>query len=486
MDRRSFLRGTALAVGSMALGGCAPAAPATTGAARPSSAVATGSGPPSGAPSGSDPGSVIVVGAGPAGLGAARQLQEDGFAVTVLEARDRIGGRTWTNDDLGVPVDLGASWIHGIEGNPMADLARAAGVKLVVTRDSAYWTFDRDGRVLEDAEDERLYTHFQGLIDAALRLTGDDQPPPSVATAFALARSSGEPGLAPPDGIDPGLVGRYLDWIVATEIGLDWAADNDELSILAQTDGDDYRGAWAQLAGGYRAVLAPVAARLDVRLGERVLGVDVTDRVTITTATRTYDADRAILTLPLGVLKAGDVAFDPPLPRSILDAIDRLGMGDFFKVALRFPSMALPGDIDWFGRLGEATFLEWVNLTPVTGAPTLVGFAGGSVARRLETLPKDAVVARALAAARAAIGRDLPAPTRAVVTGWAADPFARGSYSFLAVGSTPADRDALGEPIGDRLFIAGEATDRQYPATVHGAWTSGVSAARQLAVLAGR
>lgn len=486
MDRRTFLRGAAWTVGSLALGGCAPAASTTAGPTRPAASRGPATGVPSGAPSASAPGSVIVVGAGPAGLGAARQLQADGFAVTVLEARDRIGGRTWTNDDLGVPVDLGASWIHGIDGNPMADLARAAGVDMVLTRDSAYWTFDRDGRPLDDADDERLYAHFQTLLDAALRLTGGEQPPPSVARAFARARASGDRRVAPPDGIAPALVERYLDWILATEIGLDWAADNDELSILAQTDGDDYRGAWAQLVGGYRAVLAPVAAGLDIRLGERVVAVEAADRVTVQTTTGSHSADRAILTLPLGVLKAGDVAFDPPLPTSTQGAIDRLGMGDFLKVVMRFPSMDLPGDIDWFGRLGEATFLEWVNLTPVSAAPTLVGFAGGSVARHLEALPKDAVVATALAAARAALGADLPAPTGAVVTGWASDPFARGSYSFLAVGATPDDRDALAEPIGDRLFMAGEATDRRYPATVHGAWASGVSAARQLAVLAGR
>jgi monoamine oxidase len=405
--------------------------------------------------------------------------------VTVLEARDRIGGRASTNDSLGVPVDLGASWIHGIDGNPMTELARAAGVELVLTRDSAYATFDADGRRLNANEDDLLYSHYQAILGKAVRST-DDPSRESVAAAFARTLAAGGQDAVPPHGLDARLVKRYLAWILATEVGLDWAADLDQLSVGAQNDGDDYTGAWAQLVGGYRAVLAPVAATLDVRLGERVVAVEVGDRVTVRTDASSHVADRVILTLPLGVLKSGDVRFSPALPAATQGAIDRLGMGDFFKVAMRFPTMDLPASIDWFGRLGETAFLEWVNLTPVTGVPTLVGFAGGSVARRLETMPRDAAVLEALASARAAIGADLPGPTAAVVTGWASDPFARGSYSFLAVGSSAADREALSEPVGDRLFIAGEAVDRRYPATVHGAWASGMAAARQLAVLAGR
>ena len=485
MDRRTFLRGAALTVGSAVLAGCSPAA-------RPS---AVSPGPPSPAsprPSGSTPlasaarsRSVIVVGAGPAGLAAARQLTVDGFAVTVLEARDRIGGRAWTSDALGVPVDLGASWIHGIDGNPMTDLARAAGVELVLTRDSAYATFDVDGRRLNANEDDLLYSHYQAILDKAVGSSSDPSRE-SVAAAFARTLAAGGQDTVPPRGLDPSLVERYLTWILATEVGLDWAADLAELSVGAQNDGDDYTGAWAQLVGGYRAILAPVASTLDVRLGERVEAVEVGDGVTVRTDISSHTADRAILTLPLGVLKSGDVRFSPALPTATQVAIDRLGMGDFFKVAMRFPAMDLAASVDWFGRLGETAFLEWVNLTPVTGVPTLVGFAGGSVARRMETLSQDEVVSEALASARAAIGHDLPAPTATVVTGWASDPFARGSYSFLAVGSGAADREALSEPIGDRLFIAGEAVDRRYPATVHGAWASGIAAARQLAVLAGR
>lgn len=340
MDRRTFLRGAALTVGSAVLAGCSPAARPSAASPGPPSPASPSSSGPTALASSARSRSVIVVGAGPAGLAAARQPTVDGFAVTVLEARDRIGGRAWTSDALGVPVDLGASWIHGIDGNPMTDLARAAGVELVLTRDSAYATFDVDGRRLKANEDDLLYNHYQAILDKAVGSSRDPSRE-SVAAAFARTLAAGSKDTVPPRGLDPSLVERYLTWIFATEVGLDWAADLDELSVGAQNDGDDYTGAWAQLVGGYRAVLAPVASTLDVRLGERVEAVEVGDGVTVRTDLSSHTADRAILTLPLGVLKSGDVRFSPALPDATQGAIDRLGMGDFFKVAMRFPAMDL-------------------------------------------------------------------------------------------------------------------------------------------------
>jgi monoamine oxidase len=184
--------------------------------------------------------------------------------------------------------------------------------------------------------------------------------------------------------------------------------------------------------------------------------------------------------VPLGVLKAGDIAFTPDLPSAIRTAVDRLGMGRFLKAVMRFPDRVWPGGMDWLGRIGEPTFPEFVDLRAVTGESILVGFATGADAERLEELADDGVVGEALAALRAAIGATVPAPTHALVTRWGQDPFARGSYSFMAVGATPDDRDALAEPLSPHVILAGEAVSRRHPSTVRGAWESGEAAVDRL------
>lgn len=424
-------------------------------------------------------GTALVVGAGAAGLAAARRLAEAGLTVTVLEARDRIGGRAWTSDELGPSIDLGASWIHGTEGNPLVPLARGAGVRFTPTSFDRFGSYDEDGRLLAWREEEPLWTRFQALDAAAGRAAASGPADLSLADAFEAAGAAVGP---PPGGVDAALLERYVRWAAKLEYGADRAADLTELSARTITDGEALPGLWVMLEGGYRAVLEPVGAALDVRLGQRVEVVDVTgEGVVLTTeAGQTHGADRAVVTVPLGVLKAGDVSFSPSLPERVATAIDRLGMGSFLKVGFRFAERDWPGGIDWLGRIGERTFLEWVDLEPVARQSIVVGFATGSEARRLEALDDDAIVAEALVAYRAVVRDSTQQPVAAVVTRWGRDPLTRGSYSFLAIGSSADDRAALAEPLGPRLILAGEATSVRFPSTVHGAWQSGIDAAERL------
>ena len=460
MDRRTFLRGLALAAGSGLLARCMPAEQS-----RPPSVPA---------------GDAIVVGAGVAGLAAARRLASAGQRVIVLEARDRIGGRVWTSEVLGPPIDLGASWIHGTTGNPITQLARDAGLRFFATNFDAFGTHDSDGRLLRPGEEEPYYQHWLALSAALDRLSREAGADQSVAAGIEHVRA--EPGWATPPGLDPSLVERYLAWSAQVELGEDRAADLTELSLRTYVDGEEFEGPWVMLEGGYHAVFAPVADALDIRLAERVTAVVAdADGVTVTTDAGTHRADRVVVTVPLGVLKAGDIAFTPALPAATQTAIDRLGMGDFLKAVLRFPVGVWPGGQDWLGRLGETVFGEFVDLRAVTGEQIAVGFAAGSEARRLEALDDDAVLAEAHAALGAALGKaDLPAADAGFVTRWGQDPFSRGSYSFLAVGSSPEDRDALAEPLGPRVILAGEAASRLHPSTVAGAWLSGEAAVDRL------
>lgn len=460
MERRTFLQAMAGVAGVAALGPCTPG---------PTPSVAPGSAGER----------VIVVGAGASGLAAASRLVAVGYVVTVLEARDRIGGRAWTSDGLGVPVDLGASWIHGTTDNPLTALARDAGLRFATTLFERYATFDHDGRLLPPHEDGLVYDLWLRRAAATARL--GDGPGGRRSFAQAYEAAAADPGLAAPAELDDAFVERYMTWIQAVDVTIDLAEDTDRLDAAARDDGESYDGLWVMLDRGYRGLFEPIATPLDIRLGVPVVAVRQTgERVSVETATDAYEAERAVVTVPLGVLKHGDITFEPPLPAATTTAIERLGFGDFLKVGLRFSERIWPNGFDWLGRVGEPSFPEWVDLTATTGRPIAVGFAGGDEARRLEGLDDDRIVELGVEALGTAIGRALPVPERTVVTRWAADPFARGSYSSLAVGATGADRDALTEPIGSRVFLAGEATNRRHPSTVHGAWESGLAVAERV------
>ena len=195
------------------------------------------------------------------------------------------------------------------------------------------------------------------------------------------------------------------------------------------------------------------------------------------------EADRVVVTLPLGVLKKGSVVFRPALPESKRLAIARLGMGLLDKLWLRFPRAfwgARDNDLIGFVGANRGAWAETVDFQHVLGKPVLLCFQAGSVARTAEALPDDRIVASAMEWIRAAFGSDAPDPVASQRTRWAADPFAFGSYSFFANGSTPRDVEALAASVGGRVFFAGEATSSNHPATVHGAFASGLRAAQEL------
>ncbi|MBK8264433.1 MAG: FAD-dependent oxidoreductase [Nannocystis sp.] len=233
-----------------------------------------------------------------------------------------------------------------------------------------------------------------------------------------------------------------------------------------------------------------LAEGLDVRLATPAAAVEYDElaaRVR-TSADELLEADRVIVTVPLGVLKAGALAFSPPLPVDKLTALGRLEMGSLEKVVLRFESAfwsaAGEGDLAWL-YLGEARgeFPFIVDITPDAGAPTLVLLHGGARAReQLDVRDDDTLVADALLVLERLHGGPIPAPLASHVTRWRSDPWSRGSYSFPALGQSMEDFDRLAAPVGDRVLFAGEATSRPYFGTVHGAVHSAIREAARLGV----
>ena len=414
---------------------------------------------------------VLVVGAGLAGLAAARHLVDRGVGVAVLEARNRIGGRLWTSRAWPWPLDLGASWIHGVEGNPITALADRAGATRVATGYDSTRAFSEDGRPF-DASDYRRLERLDERLDAAIAAAQAADDDRSLAQAVAPVLASLPDEAARLEAL----------FRLNSRIEQEYADDLAALSSHWYDAADAFGGDDALFLDGYDTLLAPLADGLDLRTGVEVVEVEHdADGVRVRCADGAmHEADAAIVTVPLGVLQAGRPAFSPALPRPMRDAIVRLGMGVLDKCYLRFERVFWPDDADWIeiARTPPGRWAQWVSFARTTGWPVLLGFHAGSEARRIGRMDDAANVAEAMAALRAVFGPEVPDPVGHQITRWAQDPWALGSYSLYPPGSTPEDRRHLGQPIGPRVRLAGEATSMAHFGTTQGAYQSGLDAAR--------
>jgi monoamine oxidase len=199
----------------------------------------------------------------------------------------------------------------------------------------------------------------------------------------------------------------------------------------------------------------------------------------VDTSSGLFSGRKSVVTFPLGVLKQAEVKFDPPLPESKQSAIDRLDMGVLNKVYLKFPKVFWDEGIETISYVGEEVgeWCDWLNFVPYINVPVLMAFHGGAKGYAIEEFSDDEIVAGAMKTLRVIYGNEIPEPEGFLITRWGKDPLAFGSYSHIPPFASGEDYDALFAPVEDVLYFAGEATSRKYPATVHGAYLSGVAAA---------
>lgn len=417
---------------------------------------------------------VVVVGAGLAGLSAARDLVRRGFSVVVLEARDRIGGRIWTSRQWpDMPMDLGASWIHGEKGNPLSALADEVRAKRLATSYDSTSSYDANGRVIDlDA----AVAKAEAVIRVARKSAESLDRDPSLAAAIQNSR-----GWKSADAAERRIIRHAVNSTVEQEYGGDWS----ETSAWHYDEGKEFPGGDVLFPFGFDQITSWMAKGLDIRLGQAVRTISPTARgVRIAVADGSeLEADHAVVTVPLGVLRSGGVRFGAVLQPARQGAIGTLRMGLLNKCLLRFERIAWPDDADWIEWLGpqDGVWAEWVSLAQAAKLPVLLGFHAGEQARAMEKLDDSAMMASAHGALKTIFGSAFPEPSAAQITRWSQDTFSLGSYSFNAVGVTPKTRRDLAGPDWDgRLIFAGEAASADYFGTAHGAVLSGRAAAKAI------
>ena len=406
---------------------------------------------------------ILIIGAGAAGIAAARTALASGRSVRVLEARPRAGGRAWTDTSLGVPFDLGATWLHDAARNPLTSLARELGVALQDSDAARREVTFLDGRRAtagEVAAYDAAWIGFEQAIAARAAAPGPDVP-------AAQAAPRGGPWDA--------TVAAWQGQVIAA-----WPL---EAMSLRDFHANLLGGANLLPAGGLGALIARLAAPLPVTLDAPVTRLRWGGRQAVAEGPFGSVTARAVVcTIPTSLLAGNAIRFDPPLPLAVQIAAHDLPLGAAIKVGLRAAGedrLGLPDHASTDRRIADGEELIPITFWP-RGEPVASAWIGGPLAAQLEREGPAAAEALVRAEIAARLGARAAHAFRpgAAVSAWRRDPWSRGVYSHARVGAAAA-RAVLAAPLADgRLCLAGEACHDGLAGTVGGAWLSGVAAAR--------
>ncbi len=399
---------------------------------------------------------VAIIGAGAAGLGAARALENSDLSVIVLEARDRVGGRAHTVQAApDVTFDLGCGWLHSADKNSFVKIAEQLNFEL--DKNLPPWRERAVGNAFPQAERDdfvrALDEFYQRVYQAAQQ--GQDSP----------ANLHLEPGNRWNPMIDA--ISTYIN-----------GAELDTVSILDMEAYEDTNINW-RVRRGYGTLIAAYGASCPLAFNCAVKLIDHSgNRVRIETSQGTLEAGKVIVTVPTNLIADEAIRFFPALPGKV-DAASGLPLGLADKVVLALDDAeSLPKE----GNLRGATMRTAMGTYHVRpfGQPCIEGFFGGRFARELEDAGDGALAAQAIDEIAGFLGNEFRRKLRPLAESrWARDPFARGSYSHALPGHTGM-RAVLASPVDGRLFFAGEATSSNFFSTAHGARDSGERAAAEV------
>nr|XP_057904009.1 lysine-specific histone demethylase 2 isoform X3 [Doryrhamphus excisus] len=395
---------------------------------------------------------VVVIGAGASGLAAARQLHNFGSQVLVLEARQRIGGRVWDDNSLGVTVGRGAQIVNGCVNNPVALMCEQMDLRMHKLGERCD-LFQEGGRGTDPAIDKRMDFHFNAILDVVSEWRKDksqSQDMPLGEKVQELKKNFLQESGIQFSELEEKVLQFHLsnlEYACGSSLKQVSARSWDHNEFFAQFSGDH-----TLLTHGYAALLHKLAEGLDIRTECPVQSIDYSGdvvRVTCSNGSQ-WTAKKLLLTVPLTLLQRNFIQFNPPLPERKMKAIHSLGAGIIEK--------------------GKQAVLMSV-------------IAGDAVAAVRDMEDEDVVHECVKVLRELFKEQEVPEPLRSFVTHWSKDTWSQMSYSFVKMGGSGEAYDIIAEDVQGKLFFAGEATNRHFPQTVTGAYLSGVREASKMAAL---
>jgi monoamine oxidase len=454
--------------------------------------------------------SVCVVGAGLAGIGAARQLKALGHKVVVLEASDRPGGRVDTrefetaftfgadkSDKVGVVADLGGNILSGTKGNPLCVVAKQLGIKPhVISAECPL--YNENGDLVDAAIDSRVETNFNKILEnlSYYRATVDVKVANKMSLGLELEKGIANELRNVRDVQLKEKERQTYDWHMANlEFANAAQCDNLSLRQWDQDDPYDFTGDHVVIPGGNARLVDALTKDLKIWYEHRVKAITSAASFGATGVIVHCEegvdivADVVLVTVPLGVLKKENIAFVPALPTRKLQAIQNINFGILNKVVMVFPKRFWDENLDTFGliqpnKIDRGKYFLFYTSSKEGEGNVLIALIAGNAAIEVESREEDEVVNEVLDSLRKIFDKkavQVPTPYSYHLTRWGQDPNTYGSYSSCSTDATGADYDELAKPMGN-IHFAGEATISRYPATLHGAYLSGLREAGVIAL----
>tara|TARA_B100001063_G_C16720544_1_gene533300 strand:+ start:49 stop:1347 length:1299 start_codon:yes stop_codon:yes gene_type:complete len=420
---------------------------------------------------------VLVIGAGISGLAAAKNLNDSGYDVTILEAKDRIGGRLYTDRSLGVPLEVGANWIHdnNPETNPIMKIKKELGLKAhkcsVAGPAVSFEVLNKEGNKIEISGKDLEKIEFR--IGIFAYLAKYLRPSTNISEIFTFVKKLGLLSFIKEEAL----------FVLIQKIALEQAEDPEKVSIEALFEQEGF-GDDEAVIGGYDQIAYYFEKELHnkIILNSPIEHINYEqDTIKVISGNEKYETDAVIVTASLGALKKEVIKFTPELPIEKKQSIKKLGWGTLNKVILKFENKFW-SDTDFIVIANkESNFHAWINEEPVCKEPVIVANISGKNAKKFENKTDEEVVQIALNELKAVYGNKVSELNSYYITKWSLDPYIYGSYSTNKAGeNSQLLRKQLSTPVNSKLFFAGEATSVKVAGYLQMALQSGVREAENI------
>jgi monoamine oxidase len=398
--------------------------------------------------------------------------------VQIIEARKRVGGRVYTEMFGETPIDLGASWIHQPINNPLTAIAQKLQLKFFTTNGytkGVTWMYDANGNTIPESAFQKVSKYVEESLEKRAEQFLSKQKK-DVSFAHLIDSVVDMKKMNEQE--------KHILQSIKNSSQMEFATDLEKLSArqIILDEGGEFTGGDSYNLSGNKRIIDHLLNDISVSLGERVRRIaQSSSGVTVTTDKQSYEADFAIVTVPLSLLKQNVIEFSPKLPDTKVQAINRLGMGMFNKIVMEFHNVFWNTDKPYMAAVdGSKDFFGIINYHKMSGGkPFLIATATRDFAIQLESQNIESIKRYWQEYFHKKFKHTDIDFKNIHVTNWYNDEYSRGSYSFVPVGASGKDMDILAEPVGNICF-AGEATHSRHYTSMHGAHLSGIREAERI------